>query len=156
MEPIPRVSARVLPVCPEGEVLLLQDLDPAVPDVLRWGTIGGALDPGESHREAAVREMYEETGLMADPAALTSPFRRSIGEFSWDGVRYRSENTFFALPLSREVQVSFDHLEPDEIDTVVAWRWWTPAALAVAGGAVSDDLPEIMAAAVAAVRRVAL
>ena len=48
MEPIPRVSARVLPVSPEGEVLLLQDLDPAVPGVLRGGTIGGAVDQGES------------------------------------------------------------------------------------------------------------
>ena len=50
MEPIPRVTARVLPVNPDGEVLLLQDVDPAVPGVLRWGTIGGALDPGESHQ----------------------------------------------------------------------------------------------------------
>ncbi len=31
MEPIPRVTARVLPVNPDGEVLVLQDLDPAVP-----------------------------------------------------------------------------------------------------------------------------
>jgi len=155
MQPIPRVSARVLPVCPAGEVLLLQDLDPAQPDVLRWGSIGGALDPGESHVEAAVREMYEETGLRPDPAALTAPFHRSTREFSWAGIRYRSDNTFFALPLPREVQVSFEHLVPEEVDTVVAWGWWTPAALAAAGGAVSDDLPEIMAAAVDAVRRVA-
>jgi hypothetical protein len=45
MEPIPRVSARVLPVSPDGEVLLLQDRDrdPAEPEVLRWGTNGGAV-----------------------------------------------------------------------------------------------------------------
>ena len=72
MEPIPRVSARVLPVSPDGEVLLLQDRDPAERDVLRWGTIGGAVDPGESLEEAAVREMHEETGLI-DPADLTPP-----------------------------------------------------------------------------------
>ena len=62
MEPIPRVSARVLPVSPDGEVLLLHDQDPTYPGVLRWGTIGGALDPGETHEQAAVRELYEETG----------------------------------------------------------------------------------------------
>jgi hypothetical protein len=33
-QPVPRVSTRVLPVSPAGEVLLLQDLDPAVPAVL--------------------------------------------------------------------------------------------------------------------------
>jgi 8-oxo-dGTP pyrophosphatase MutT (NUDIX family) len=151
MEPIPRVSARVLPVSPQGEVLLLQDLDPAVPGVLRWGTIGGAVDPGESLEQAAVREMREETGLDVDPAHLTAPFLRTMHEFSWDGIVYRGDNTFFALPLGRDVEVSFDHLEPDEVDTVVAWQWWRPADIAAAGGMVVDDLPEIMAAAVDAV-----
>ena len=151
MEPIPRVSARVLPVCPEGEVLLLQDLDPAVPGVLRWGTIGGAVDGDESLEQAAVREMREETGLVVDAASLTPPVRRTIHEFSWNGTRYRGDNTFFALPLDRDVAITFDHLEPDEVDTVVGWRWWSPAAIAAAGGMVVDDLPEIMAVAVDAV-----
>ena len=151
MEPIPRVSARVLPVCPEGEVLLLQDLDPAVPGVLRWGTIGGAVDPGESLQEAAVREMREETGLVVDAASLTPPFLRSTHVFSWNGTSYRGDNTFFAVPLARDVEISFDHLEPEEVDTVVDWRWWSPEGLAAAGGMVSDDLPQIMSAAVDAV-----
>ncbi len=152
MEPVPRVSARVLPVCPDGEVLLLQDLDPADPGVLRWGTIGGALDPGETHEQAAVREMFEETGLAIDAADLTLPFHRSTREFSWDNVRYRSDNTWFAVPLARDVEVSFDHLVPEEVDTVVAWGWWSPEALASDGGAVAEDLPGLLAAAVAAVR----
>jgi 8-oxo-dGTP pyrophosphatase MutT (NUDIX family) len=151
MEPIPRVSARVLPVSPEGEVLLLQDLDPAVPGALRWGTIGGAVDPGESLEQAAVREMREETGLVVDAASLSPPFLRTSHDFSWNGVLYRGDNTFFALPLARDVQVSFDDLEPDEVDTVVAWQWWRPADVATAGGMVVDELPDIMAAAVDAV-----
>jgi 8-oxo-dGTP pyrophosphatase MutT (NUDIX family) len=153
MDPVPRVSARVLPVCPEGEVLLLQDLDPARPDVLRWGTIGGALDPGETHQEAAVREMYEETGLVVDVGALTAAFHRSTHDFSWGGVHYRGDNTWFATALSRDVEVSFAHLVPEEVDTVVASGWWSPEALADDGGAVTDDLPQLMAAAVDAVRR---
>jgi 8-oxo-dGTP pyrophosphatase MutT (NUDIX family) len=151
MEPIPRVSARVLPVSPVGEVLLLQDLDPAVPGVLRWGTIGGAVDHGESLQQAVVREMREETGLVVDPKILTEPFLRSTHDFSWNGTLYRGDNTFFAMPLARDVEISFDHLEPEEVDTVVAWQWWTPTGLAEAGGMVVDDLPEIMAAAVSAV-----
>ena len=31
-----------------------------------WGTIGGALEPGESLEEAAARELYEEAGLTAE------------------------------------------------------------------------------------------
>ena len=151
MEPIPRVSARVLPVSPEGEVLLLQDLDPAVPGVLRWGTIGGAVDQGESLEQAAVREMREETGLVVSASNLSAPFMRTSHDFSWNGVQYRGDNTFFAVALAREVEVSFDRLEPDEVDTVVAWQWWRPADVAAAGGMVVDDLPDIMAAAIDAV-----
>jgi len=65
MERIQRVAARVLPVSPDGEVLMLQDQDPAEPGVLRWGTIGGATDPGESLVDAAIRELFEETGIEA-------------------------------------------------------------------------------------------
>lgn len=32
-------------------------------DVKRWTTPGGAIEPGESPADAAVREMWEETGL---------------------------------------------------------------------------------------------
>jgi 8-oxo-dGTP pyrophosphatase MutT (NUDIX family) len=152
MEPIPRVSARVLPVSPDGEVLLLQDQDPTYPGVLRWGTIGGALDPGETPEEAAVRELYEETGLVADPADLTPSFHRSTREFRWDGVSYRSDNTWFAIAMSRDVEVSFAHLVPEEVGNVFAWGWWKPDALAAEGGAIADDLPDLMALAVEAVR----
>jgi 8-oxo-dGTP pyrophosphatase MutT (NUDIX family) len=34
-------------------------------DTLDWGTIGGALEPGDSFEEAAARELYEEAGLTA-------------------------------------------------------------------------------------------
>ena len=36
----------------------------------QWGPPGGEREPGESVRETAVRELHEETGLVADPAAL--------------------------------------------------------------------------------------
>ena len=115
MEPIPRVTARVLPVNPAARCCSSRTSTRRVPDVLRWGTIGGALDPGESHHEAAVREMFEETGLVIDPSALTPPVHRSTREFSWAGVHYRSENTFFAMPMAADVEVSFDHLVPEEV-----------------------------------------
>lgn len=37
-----------------------------------WTIPGGVIDPGEQPADAAVRECYEETGIVAVPQALTS------------------------------------------------------------------------------------
>ena len=39
-------------------------------DNRKWATPGGKIDPYETARAAAVRELYEETGLKVDPAHL--------------------------------------------------------------------------------------
>jgi 8-oxo-dGTP pyrophosphatase MutT (NUDIX family) len=148
-----RLTARVLPVSDAGEVLLLQDQDPAEPGVLRWGSIGGAVDAGESLVDAALRELREETGIEGTSGALTA-FHRFTYEFSWDGADYVADATFFAMPLDRDVDVSFEGLEPAEIGNVVAARWWTASDLERDGTAVAAEMPEIMRAAVRAVRAV--
>jgi 8-oxo-dGTP pyrophosphatase MutT (NUDIX family) len=150
-EPIPRTTARVLPVNEHGEVLLLQDQDPAHPGVLRWGSIGGATDAGETLVDAALRELKEETGIEVEATELTAPFLRSTYEFSWGGTPYRSDSTFFGLLLDRDVPISFDHLEEAEVGNVFAAAWWLPSDLARDGNAISDEMPAIMEAAVAAV-----
>jgi ADP-ribose pyrophosphatase YjhB (NUDIX family) len=152
MERIQRVTARVVPVNAEGEVLLLQDQDPARPGELRWGTPGGAVEPGESLAEAAVRELHEETGIVVGPTDLGPAFHSDTREFSWNGVGYLSESTFFPLRLERAVVVTFEHLEPAEVGNVLAARWWSPDDLAADGTAVVPDLPDIMRAAVKALR----
>src|SRR5258708_7274200 len=58
--PIIMTGACVLVFNAEGHLLLQKRSDS-----LDWGTIGGALEPGESLEEAAARELYEEAGLTA-------------------------------------------------------------------------------------------
>ena len=36
----------------------------------QWALPGGRLDPGESVEQAALRELFEEVGLVAEPAAV--------------------------------------------------------------------------------------
>ena len=47
----------------DGHVLLVQRRNP--PDAGLWGYPGGHVEDGESNAEAAVRELFEETGLTA-------------------------------------------------------------------------------------------
>lgn len=41
-------------------------------DTGSWGLPGGIIDPGEEPADAAVREIYEETGVIAVPEALVA------------------------------------------------------------------------------------
>ena len=152
MGPVIRTAARVLPVSPEGQVLLLQCQDPARPGDLHWISIGGAVDPGESRVDAALRELREETGIVAEPDDLTEPIHAGDYHFSWDGVEYLNRSTVYALPCDRRVEVSLEGLEPGEVGNVLGAAWWTPEALAADGTAANRDLPDVMSLAIATLR----
>lgn len=146
-----RVTARVLPVSPDGAVLLLEEQDPAQPGGVYWASIGGAIDPGESLRDAAVRELHEESGIIVDADQLVGPVHQLVDPFSWNGVDYVGDSTYFALRLDRDIEVSFDLLEPEEVGNVLGAAWLTPAELAARPTFRPSGLPDIMRAAVAAV-----
>ncbi len=61
MAPPVRHAARVVLLDPQARVLLMRYDDPP-PNGTNWSTPGGGLEPGESHHEAALRELAEETG----------------------------------------------------------------------------------------------
>ncbi|HUK30375.1 MAG TPA: NUDIX hydrolase [Candidatus Acidoferrum sp.] len=57
-------SVVVLPVLPDGKVLLIQQYRYAARQYL-WELVAGRIDEGETPREAAARELIEETGYRA-------------------------------------------------------------------------------------------
>jgi ADP-ribose pyrophosphatase len=57
-------SVVVLPVLPDGKILLIQQYRHATRQYL-WELVAGRMDPGETPRAAAARELIEETGYRA-------------------------------------------------------------------------------------------
>jgi ADP-ribose pyrophosphatase len=57
-------SVVVLPVLPDGRILLIQQYRHATRQYL-WELVAGRMDGGETPREAAARELIEETGYRA-------------------------------------------------------------------------------------------
>jgi len=57
-------SVVVLPVLPDGRILVIRQYRHAAHQYL-WELVAGRIDAGESPRDAAVRELIEETGYRA-------------------------------------------------------------------------------------------
>ncbi|UFT00394.1 NUDIX hydrolase [Nocardia huaxiensis] len=121
-----RTSARIVLLDEQDRVLLLRGRDPQVPDVQFWFTIGGGVDPGETLREAAIRELHEETGYPADSSMLRGPLWRRVAVFPFNGELIRSEELFFVLRVK-----AFDP-KPAKLDfierrSITGNKWCTPA-----------------------------
>ncbi|MET9484777.1 NUDIX hydrolase [Streptomyces sp. NPDC006638] len=72
-----RYTADVVAMTPDGDVLLIERDWP--PYEGAWALPGGHVDRGETGREAAVRELVEETGvhvLASDLREIAGPFDR--------------------------------------------------------------------------------
>ncbi|MRH93064.1 NUDIX domain-containing protein [Nocardia sp. SYP-A9097] len=124
-----RTSARIVLLDEGNRVLLLRGRDPKVPDVEFWFTIGGGVDPGESLREAAIRELYEETGYPADSSALRGPLWRRVAVFPFNGELIRSEELFFALR-AKNFEPNPAKLDFIERRSITGNKWCTPADIA--------------------------
>lgn len=144
-----RFTARVLLLDPHGRILLMKGRlpsDPAGPSF--WFTVGGGLEPGESVRETAAREIVEETGY-ADA---------ELGPIVWCGeamlrdadqrlVHFRET---YIVARTQGGALSRAGWQPHEHELTDDLRWWTLAELQRTDATVypiglADLLPDVLA-----------
>jgi len=124
-----RHVGRVLVCNHAGEVFLLRGRDPGEPDrPAYWFTPGGKIDPGESAREAAARELHEEVGIVVEPAALGEVIGAEDVTYRFNGVSYRQSGVFFALR-HENPRLHAEGLTAIEAETIDMGRWWSLAQI---------------------------
>lgn len=123
-----RPSAKAVVIDDAGRILLLDVHDP-VDDVSWWELPGGGIEPGETSRQAVIREVAEETGLqVADADVGDACWERTV-TFRWLGVqRWQRETVHIVRP--RDLTLGAQHLTDDEQSSVRGLRWWEPADIA--------------------------
>ncbi|MEU8685385.1 NUDIX domain-containing protein [Streptomyces sp. NPDC048611] len=125
MRRTPRRAARVAVLDPAGSVFLLRYDNEEVG--AHWAMPGGGLDPGETPRAGALREMREETGWTdLEPGPLLCTWEH---DFTRAGVPVRQhEHLYLAHGPRREPTDGVAAAHAD--DRILGWRWWSPADLA--------------------------
>ncbi|MFO1106969.1 MAG: RNA pyrophosphohydrolase [Amaricoccus sp.] len=99
-----------------------------------WQMPQGGIDPGESPRDAALRELGEETGIPASsveilaetPDWITYDLPSDLVGKVWKG-RYRGQRQLWFLLRFRGTDSEIDIAQPHP--EFEAWAWMTPDAI---------------------------
>jgi 8-oxo-dGTP pyrophosphatase MutT (NUDIX family) len=126
-----RDVVRLVVLDANDEVLLFHTHDPTYPELGQWWELpGGGIEPGETYRDAAVRELLEETGIAitADSVGAATWSRRA--SFRYRGTRHLQNEVVALVRLSGPgPAVDGSQRVEFEDDDYFGFRWWPVAEL---------------------------
>ncbi len=144
-----RRAARVVVVDTAGFVLMIQGFDPHHAQHPYWYTVGGGVEHGESDQQAAVREVWEETGATITAEDLLGPVHHDRSCFSFEGRMIDQEQVYYGWVTERFDVVSAG-LQDLEVRSTLRMDWIDPATTRAGGARIYPvDLERLVAEVVA-------
>ncbi len=118
-----RLTSRILLFDERGSILLFLTTAPDTSLFARWVTPGGGVDPGETQVDAAIRELFEETGLaITDPG---EPVWQYDFVVEWDNADHDTGHAeYYVVRTTRFDPSSEGWTDDEKIDTLDS-RWWS-------------------------------
>ncbi|WP_022867901.1 NUDIX hydrolase [Schaalia vaccimaxillae] len=119
-----REAARVVLFNEDGDILLARGHDRDQPERHWWFTIGGGMEPGESPRQAAVRELFEETGIAISADSLIGPVLHRSAIFDFLSVTAKQDEWFFIGYVRSQESLDDTGWTDLERDVIDEQKWW--------------------------------
>ena len=128
---IDRPAGRIVLVDDRDRILLIRHVSEDQEEPELWITPGGALILGESFEQAALRELWEETGLSGVELGPCVWTRRHV--WLWGAEMYDSREFFYLIRTSQFTVVPAQ-LDRIEMEVIKEHRWWSVPEISAASG----------------------
>ncbi len=117
-----RRAVRVLVVA-RDLLLMFHDRDPGLPGSGWWVLPGGGVDEGESPREAARRELAEESGFVVEDADLYGPLATRVVLHGYSDQVTEQAEEFYLVRVSDTYEVDVSGHTSFERESVQGHAW---------------------------------
>jgi len=124
-----RRAVRVVVRDAEDRILLFHTRDVGDPSQGFWWELpGGGMDDGETVVQTALRELAEETGIVATLDQVGPPNWRRTSTFRYRGGRRLQHETMVCVQLARRGEAISEAARLDyELEDYMDFRWWPVA-----------------------------